>query len=106
MTEGYEDHHLLPADAPHGQAHILVRDGYPAKGRTLGDYIATFLMNLDKHPDALKDFFDPDIKFFHVVRKFKKGESKAEMGFMILRKKDRVIVSSIHPSWYMVGSHD
>lgn len=95
MTGGYEDHPLLPADAPHSQAHILARDGYPDKGHILGDYVATFLVNLDKHPDALKDFFNPDIKFFHLVRKFKEGTSSADMEFMISRKKDRVIVSLV-----------
>jgi hypothetical protein len=100
---GYEDHPLLPASAPEGQAHILEYDGCLMRSIAeikLCDFVATLLSKLDKYPDALKDFFDPDIKYFHLVRKYKPGHKSCMTQFMISRKKNRVVVSSMFQSTF------
>jgi hypothetical protein len=74
------DHPLLPADAPKDQPHVL-RIGADedeihnmshllASDARLCDYVATVLHNLEGHPDALKDFFDPEIKSFKFLIDF------------------------------------
>ncbi|KAF2828587.1 hypothetical protein CC86DRAFT_380499 [Ophiobolus disseminans] len=96
----YKDHSLLPAEAPSGQAHILETNAihdvskvgsFSTRGHKLCDFIVTFLHNLEEHPNALKDFFDPDVKFFKFIRKFEEGVSGGFLPFMISRKKDKVI---------------
>jgi len=102
----YVDHPLLPASAPSGQAHILeinaVRvvsevGSFSTRGHKLCDFIATFLHNLEEHPNALRDFFDPEVKFFKFIRKYEEGEKSHLLPFMISRKKDKVIVSNQRP---------
>lgn len=98
----YEDHPFLPASVPKDQAHILQNtiekevdeDGVAASdGHLLCDFIATFLYNLENYPDAPKDFFDPDVKSFTINRKVVEGKTSHLQTFLILRKKNRVVVS-------------
>lgn len=73
-----EDHPLLPANTPKGQAHILTIWQYGGDTHKsifhmghdphLGDHVATVLHNLEGHPDAVKDFFNPDVKSFKIQR--------------------------------------
>jgi hypothetical protein len=100
----YKDHPLLSASAPSGQAHILetneVHDvtkggSFSTTGHKLCDFIATFLHSLEEHPNALEDFFDPEVKFFKFIRKYEEGETGHLLPFMISRKKDTVRVSNL-----------
>ena len=74
----HESHPLLPADAPKDQPHILdieadddeIHDSghiLPGDAR-LCDYVATVLHHLEGHADALRDFFNPEIKSFKFLR--------------------------------------
>jgi hypothetical protein len=97
----YRDHPLFPADAPKGQAHILGEGlGYndqgpgpmPKPSYQLCDFIATVLFKLEQYPDALKDFFDPEIESFKLTRHYGDGEIRGIMPFMIWRRGKNVIV--------------
>jgi hypothetical protein len=72
----------------------------------LWDYIATTLHHIKKHPHALEDFFDPDVKLFRFFRRHtgdgrhrKIGKKAKEMDdvkymspFMIHRTGNEVLV--------------
>jgi hypothetical protein len=101
----YKDHSLLPADAPGGQPHIL-DDGEGADEigyARLCDFVATVLHNLEGHPDALKDFFDPKVKSFKFLRIEKPlanfipdaplMRGRERLSRMIWRIENKVIVS-------------
>jgi len=95
----YKEHPMLPASAPKGQAHIIEDDAIDYEGEdnysydySPCDFIATFLHKLEKYPDALKDFFDPHVKFFKLVQEPKDKTEHCMMNFMIWRKADRVAV--------------
>jgi hypothetical protein len=94
----YEDHPHFSANAPTGQAHIFELDGdimryfdegLPRGGNELCDFIATLLHNLEDHPDALTNFFDPAVKTF----KFLRYGSGAMLPLAILRHEKTVVVS-------------
>jgi hypothetical protein len=98
----YRDHPLFPADAPQGQAHIFKEGlGYTDRGPTpmpdddfqLCDFIATVLFKLEQYPDALKDFLDPNIKSFKLLRHFGDSRLGDILPFMIWRRASDVIVS-------------
>jgi hypothetical protein len=100
----YGDHPLLSASALEGQAHIITCDDdfIPSTaGCKQCDFIATLLSKLDHYPDALKNFFDPDIKSCLLVRKWKPGQSSSNTQFMISHKKNRVVVGFDIPNQYL-----
>lgn len=96
----YEDHPLLPSNAPKGQPHIIkdsqqnndfLYDVYETDGKpNLCDFIATVLHRLKDHPTALHDFFDQTITSFKFLRVEKKDGPY--MSSMIWRMKNQVMV--------------
>jgi hypothetical protein len=62
----------------------------------LGDHIATVLLHLEGqgHPDALKDFFNPNIKSFKLLRVEEQGA--CYMSCIIWRVKNEVMVSATY----------
>ena len=98
----YEDHPLLPLDAPQGQPHII-KDGQQdstalnsiyskhSKPADLCDFFVTVLHRLEGHSTALENFFDPTIRSFKFLRVEKKGG--CQMSSMIWRKENEVLVS-------------
>ena len=98
----YEDHPLLPSNAPQGQLHII-KDGQKtssvfdcalpnhSRPADLCDSIATILYRLEDHPTAPHDFFDPAIKSFKFLRIQKKDSSL--MSSMIWCIGNEVMVS-------------
>jgi len=98
----YDDHPLFPTSAPKGQAHILENTTHeddvsgprslPSKRHQLCDFIATFLHRLREHPDALKDFFDPEVTSFKLLRHYGDAELGGLLPIMIWRRGDEVVV--------------
>jgi hypothetical protein len=98
----YRDHPLFPAAAPEGHAHIF-EDGLgydepglgpmPKLDHQLCDFIATLLYKLEKYPDTLKDFFNPEVNSFKLIRHYGGGKNRGILPFMIWRRGNRVIVS-------------
>jgi hypothetical protein len=90
----YQDHPLFPAKAPTGQAHILeirpddlkVSAIHVSLRYQLCDFILTFLSKLEMYPNALTDFFNPEVESFKFVR-------EGEFSFMIWRRGTDVFVS-------------
>ncbi|KAF2033677.1 hypothetical protein EK21DRAFT_108806 [Setomelanomma holmii] len=104
----YKDHPLLPASAPTAQAHIfehvdMDEDISEEEERRRSvkiefcDLIATFLSNLEKHPDALANFFDPKVKSFMFRRKYVEGEDGGYLPIMISRKGKEVVCGFYQP---------
>lgn len=91
----YEEHPLLPIDAPKGQPHILKPNLESVIGHQLCDFIATLLFNLEQHPDALKDFFDPEVKSFKFIWHVK--EHSDMMPIIVWRKDKIVLVCMLRP---------
>lgn len=100
MPLTYRDHPLLPANAPKDQAHVLNhdpndtndQDGLSITSHKLCDFIATLLDRLEQYPNALKDFFDPNIKSFKLIRHYGDNENGQVLPLMIWRKKKKVVV--------------
>jgi hypothetical protein len=59
----------------------------------LCDFIATVFFKLEQYLDALKDFFDPNIKSFKLLRHFGDSRLGDILPFMIWRRGRYVIVS-------------
>jgi hypothetical protein len=98
----YKDHPLFPAAAPRGQAHVLEdsigcdEEGpgqMPRPDYQLCDFITTLLYKLEQYPNALQDFFNPEIKSFKLVRHYGDGKICGIRPFMIWRRQYDVIVS-------------
>jgi hypothetical protein len=106
----YRGHPLFPADAPRGQAHILEdsmaydEEGprqMPKPDYELCNFIATFLYNLEEYPNALKDFFNPEVKSFRLIRDYGNrlipydddDEFYGILPFIIWRRGNNVFVS-------------
>jgi len=95
VSTPYEDHPLLPAGAPVGQAHILKTSASGAgTGHKLCDFIATLLHNLTDYPNAAKDFFNPEVTSFKLIRHYRVGESGRILPYIIWRKNKKVAVST------------
>jgi len=107
MLIGYEDHPLLPANASEGRAHILkeISDGVidipnedvVSELPKLDDFITNFLYRLKDRPDALSDFFDPDVASFKLLWLCHPmiGEESKLFPSMIWRKGDVIVVSLV-----------
>jgi hypothetical protein len=101
MPLTYLDHTFLPASTPQDHAHVLIndsndennQDGLLTINHKLCDFIATVLDRLEEYPNALKDFFNPNVKSFKLIRHYGDDESGQVLPLMIWRKKKKVVVS-------------
>jgi hypothetical protein len=91
----FKDHMRLPATAERGRAHII--DLYRSGNRSnpedlpdLNDCIATTLDQMKQYPNALKDFFDQDVRSFKFSRTFAENNGAT---WVIWRLETAVIVS-------------
>jgi hypothetical protein len=92
----FKDHPLLPAKSGKTRAHILKElPKGPAKWPNyvrLWDCIATTLDYIKDYPNALQDFFDPDVTSFKFRRNHKGDDYETMESFLIWRRGQEILV--------------